>query len=254
VINNPLAFTDPNGYCFLGLCGVVDAIGSFFTNPFHAVQTLLQRVPILGNIIEIAATSICAASFGCAPFVALVAAVTTAAVAGITSGNLGVALKAGLIAGATAGTLQAVGGATGAIAQDLGPVAARLFDIGAHALVGCGASVASGDSCSSGALAAGITSAAGPYINGPDRFACLVENTVLGGAASVAGGGKFANGAVTAAFGYLTSPQAGAGGVDGASSAYAQAIPLPAPVGVLGTAGELLAGICQRPLFFLELA
>jgi hypothetical protein len=31
----------------------------------------------------------------------------------------------------------------------------------------------------------------------------LVENAVLGGAASVAGGGKFANGAITGAFGYM---------------------------------------------------
>jgi hypothetical protein len=31
----------------------------------------------------------------------------------------------------------------------------------------------------------------------------LVENAVIGGAASVAGGGKFANGAITGAFGYM---------------------------------------------------
>jgi RHS repeat-associated protein len=66
VVNNPLAFTDPNGYCFLGLCGVVSAIGSFLTDAFHAVQTQLQRAPIIGNIIEIAAAAICGASFGCA--------------------------------------------------------------------------------------------------------------------------------------------------------------------------------------------
>ena len=62
-------------------------------------------------------------------------------------------------------------------------------------------SVASGSSCGSGALSAG----AGPLINGQNQVAALVENAVLGGAASVAGGGKFANGAVTGAFGYLVS-------------------------------------------------
>ena len=41
----------------------------------------------------------------------------------------------------------------------------------------------------------------------PELVAKLVENSVLGGVASVAGGGKFANGAVTGAFGYLTSPE-----------------------------------------------
>jgi len=40
-------------------------------------------------------------------------------------------------------------------------------------------------------------------INGPNKVAALVENAVLGGVASVAGGGKFANGAITGAFGYL---------------------------------------------------
>jgi hypothetical protein len=54
-----------------------------------------------------------------------------------------------------------------------------------------------------GALSAGITSAAGPFINGPDRIASVAANAVVGGLASVAGGGKFANGAVTGAFGYL---------------------------------------------------
>jgi len=39
----------------------------------------------------------------------------------------------------------------------------------------------------------------------------LVANTVLGGAAAVAGGGKFANGAITAAFGYLFNARGGKG-------------------------------------------
>jgi hypothetical protein len=29
VINNPLALTDPNGYCFLSLCGFGKAISTF---------------------------------------------------------------------------------------------------------------------------------------------------------------------------------------------------------------------------------
>jgi hypothetical protein len=41
------------------------------------------------------------------------------------------------------------------------------------------------------------------------RSSNVISNAVLGGLASVAGGGKFANGAVTGAFGYLFSPQAG---------------------------------------------
>jgi hypothetical protein len=47
-----------------------------------------------------------------------------------------------------------------------------------------------------------------PYQRQSIRFG-LVASSVVGGLASVAGGGKFANGAVTGAFGYLFSPRAG---------------------------------------------
>ena len=78
--------------------------------------------------------------------------------------------------------------------------------------------VANGSSCGSGALSGAVTASAGPLINGQSYGAALVENAVLGGAASVAGGGKFANGAITGAFGYLFNNQAGrtAGGIIGA--------------------------------------
>jgi len=77
------------------------------------------------------------------------------------------------------------------------------FNVAAHALVGCGASVASGGSCQSGALSGGVSAAAGPLTNGPNYARSLVANAVVGGVASVAGGGKFANGAITGAFGYM---------------------------------------------------
>jgi RHS repeat-associated protein len=40
VINNPLAFTDPSGYCFLGLCGSID---QFFTRLFNEAGRILRR-------------------------------------------------------------------------------------------------------------------------------------------------------------------------------------------------------------------
>ncbi len=45
VISNPLALTDTNGYCFLGMCTWGRAISTFF-----------RKFPILGNLLEIAAT------------------------------------------------------------------------------------------------------------------------------------------------------------------------------------------------------
>jgi hypothetical protein len=86
-----------------------------------------------------------------------------------------------------------------------GDPAAYLENVAGHALVGCVSVAASGGSCESGALSAGVSSAAGPFINnGPGlNIGSLVANAALGGAAAVAGGGKFDNGAITAAFGYL---------------------------------------------------
>ena len=55
--------------------------------------------------------------------------------------------------------------------------------------------------------AGAITSAAGPFINHLGSTGSLVANTVVGGLAAVAGGGKFENGAITGAFGYLFNSQ-----------------------------------------------
>ena len=75
--------------------------------------------------------------------------------------------------------------------------------------MGCVSSVASGGGCGSGALSAGVSAAAGPYTNTGNYGANVIVNAVVGGAASVAGGGKFENGAVSGAFGYLVSLEAG---------------------------------------------
>jgi len=103
----------------------------------------------------------------------------------------------------------------------------HLANIAGHALVGCGASVASGGKCGPGALAGGVTSLAGPYIYGLKFEVAVVANAALGCAAAVLGGGKFENGAITGAFGYLFSPHAGEGGTgeggagEGIEGAYA---------------------------------
>jgi hypothetical protein len=136
------------------------------------------------------------------------AAASAAIVTGLSGGNLSQMLRAGVIAGATAFAFYEVGDLT------LGPAhASPAFDspsfnaanyaenVAGHALVGCGAAVANGSSCGSGALSGAVTASAGPLINGQSYGAALAENAVLGGAASVAGGGKFANGAITGAFG-----------------------------------------------------
>jgi hypothetical protein len=150
------------------------------------------------------------------------AAAASAFVAGVTSGSLGAALRAGITSFITAAAFQAVGDLTGGLALDGAPDGghapldfmseAHLFNIAGHALVGCVSAVMGGGKCGPGALSAAAGSFAGPLVgqmfpdpqhNTADLFGGTVASAVVGGVASVAGGGMFANGAVTAAFGYL---------------------------------------------------
>jgi RHS repeat-associated protein len=198
--NNPINFTDPSGYCFLGCFW--QKIGTFLNRTFGAV---FRKFPILGNIFEIAAVALCLGNPVCALPVAFAA---TTFVVGVTSGNLGYALRAGFIAAATATANFGVGDITEGI-EGLG---GAISNVAGHALVGCGSALASGGKCGPAALAGGVSAAATPFIdaqfpdplhNPENLFAGTAISATAGGLASVAGGDKFANGAVTGAFGYL---------------------------------------------------
>jgi len=212
--NDPLAFTDPNGFSWLS---------SFF----HSVANFLSSNSIVRAVVQIAATIILSAIIPASGillsggWLATASAAGGAAIAtGLSGGNLGQVLRSAAIAGATAFGFAVVGSATNAVAgqnfdldaphiQPQFGSEAYAFNVAGHALVGCASAAASGGSCESGALSGGVTAGAGPLINGQNFTTSLVENAVLGGAASVAGGGKFANGAITGAFGYLYNNLAG---------------------------------------------
>jgi hypothetical protein len=138
------------------------------------------------------------------------AAISAAVVTGLSGGNLGQMLKASVIAGATAFAFNMVGDLTGHTPSFGTPAYAE--NIAGHALVGCASSAASGGSCESGALSGAVGSALSPltrdiFPNARTDLGQRIGGTIMeataGGLASVAGGGKFANGTVTAAFGYL---------------------------------------------------
>jgi hypothetical protein len=115
----------------------------------------------------------------------------------------------GLIAAATAVAFYEVGEFTEHNPNPFTSPDKYFENVAGHALVGCASAEASGGKCGPAALAGGITSAAGPFINGKNFALNVVSNAVLGGAAAVAGGGKFENGAVTGAFAYLFNGAAG---------------------------------------------
>lgn len=68
--------------------------------------------------------------------------------------------------------------------------------------MGGATNAAAGDSFKDGFLSAGFSEAAAPFVSGT-RFDRVVQMTIIGGTASTLGGGKFANGAETAAFAYM---------------------------------------------------
>jgi RHS repeat-associated protein len=206
--NDPLAFTDPSGHCFLGCFW--QHIASAITSAVNAVTHFIATNPIVRAVVQIGATVLLNAvlpglglglTVGSLGLAAAAAAGGAAIATGLSAGNLGQILSSAAIAGATAAAFFEVGDLTGHT-PTLG-TAQYAENVAGHALVGCASSAASGGSCESGALSGAVTAAAGPLINGQSFGVALAENAVLGGAASVAGGGKFANGAITGAFGYL---------------------------------------------------
>jgi RHS repeat-associated protein len=192
VYNNPLAYTDPTGYCAICIPTIQPP----------ARLNWLARHSIFGDILRVGITAVCVAiGPACAPFAPLFAFSGSAIVAGLSGGNFTDAMRAGTFAFMSAMAFHSVGDITG---HDPAFGSGRFFaNVAGHAAVGCLMSMASGSSCGSGALSAAVPAFAGPLINKLPFQAALVANSTLGGLASVASGGKFANGAVTAAFGYL---------------------------------------------------
>jgi RHS repeat-associated protein len=204
--NDPLTFTDPSGFSWLS---------NFFHDIAHFFRSIFAN-PIVRAVVQIAITAILSVT----PLGPVLAAAAGAAIiTGLSGGKLADILKAAIIAGVTAFAFSQIGDMTHfhmikisqLTAENLPNFAAN---IAGHAAVGCLSAVASGGSCKAGALAAGAGAAATPLVNEefPDartdlgqRLGGSAVSGVVGGLAAIAGGGKFENGAITAAFGYLSN-------------------------------------------------
>jgi RHS repeat-associated protein len=193
VSNDPLTFTDPSGFTFLS---------NFFNDIGAFVRDLFQI------IIVAILTPVFPAAPAFAAFVA--AAASSALITGVSGGDLNAVIKNAVVAGATAVAFFGVGEATGGLPGFGTPN--YIENVAGHAAVGCVSAVASGGKCGAGALSAATGAAATPLVadvfgNPQGNAAARVEGAtatgIIGGFASVLGGGKFEDGAVTAAFGYL---------------------------------------------------
>jgi len=191
VMNNPLVFTDPSGF------GLFKSIGHFFSQVWHN---------------ELARTAI---SLAVMYFIPFPNPLISSFVGGLIQTG---SVKGGLMGIANAVLSFGVGEITGH-----NPVFGSLDyfeNIAGHAAVGCAMAAVQGGDCGSNALGAGFGAAVSPVT--PKGIAGFVTATTVGGTASVIGGGRFANGAMTAAYGYLYNHN----GSDGSDSSKKFADPM----------------------------
>lgn len=208
---SPMACTDPSGYDWWS--GFRDSV----LKPVLAIVVAVYAPELIGAMMSSSAyaagasTAFATYSGGTAVYATVelttLGTMTSAAVGGfaagaITSGTLEGATKGAFSAALFAGVgdfLNASGSFSGG--TNYGEWSAQ--GIALHSVAGCVTSVTSGGKCGPGALSAAFSQAALPLKSGLDPYSGTFVSAAIGGTASVLGGGKFANGARTAAYGYL---------------------------------------------------
>ena len=192
--NNPLNGTDPSGYIF----SFVVAAAKYVATAVVAHQVhkhVLNKIPVLNAVVGIV---VCAYNaIACASY----SAHSTYA----RTGSLTEAFKDGLIAYAQAETFTAIGKAKYTVTE-------RIL---AHSLAGGVFAELQGGKFGHGFVSAGVTKVLAPLIGsvnskvivgGKDVVQAAVA-AIIGGTVSAVTGGKFSNGAITAAFGNLYNQQ-----------------------------------------------
>jgi RHS repeat-associated protein len=200
VVGNPLTLTDPSGYNWIsrrwkhdvwqnkyGRLALVIA-ASYFASTFMADYLL--------------------AGSSASPFITVSGGLPTSALP-TTLSTLGSATVGA--AGGFAGGLVSSGGDLKSAGQ--GALTGGMFGVvgtwegaanyAGHAGVGCISASLGGGSCARGALAEVVSKGATNSSQGLNDFSKGVVTTLTGGAVSAITGGKFVDGAQTAAFGYL---------------------------------------------------
>ena len=190
VLNNPLAYTDPSGY----------SLWTEVRRPVAAIATAIATWYIVGPYA-----------------LAYVSEAGPPTLAAINAANAFTAAASGFAAGGVAGgniESAVVGAFQGAALSGVGAALdhggeeflseTHYVRIAAHAAIGCAAAGLQGGSCGQGAVGAGFAAFVGPISARMNSFGGeLAVHSIAGGLGSMAAGGKFANGAVTGAFGYL---------------------------------------------------
>jgi len=196
VLNNPLSFTDPSGFFFQSLFKAIGhAVGAVF-RAIGRVFSALLKSSIFRSIVQIAACT-----FGGPPGCAAAAAGLTLA----SGGSIQDAFMAAAFSVASAYIYTEVG--------DFLDGAGAFEQVATHGVVGGALEVAQGGEFHTGFISGAAGKAASVYsrpgtelgnaLGGGTSPARVAFVATVGGTSSVLTGGKFGNGAVTAAFGHL---------------------------------------------------
>jgi RHS repeat-associated protein len=199
-INGPMGCTDPSGLSFIS--DLFDALTDKWYAPPGVKGYIVLRATANTELgYQIGVIAIAAGSYFCTGYAFACNAAGQAAWAGFSGASASDAVKVGVQAGLSTYVNQLIG----TYATDPG------WNTAAHAAWGCAEGELSGGDCGSGARGAFasslISSPDTTYGNPYENVGDLVVNTAIqagvGGLAAVAGGGKFAQGARSAAFAYL---------------------------------------------------
>ncbi|MEO7097751.1 MAG: RHS repeat-associated core domain-containing protein [Luteolibacter sp.] len=237
VMNNPLNMTDPSGFSWISkvFCGfgstwakenwktvvviVVVALVTYLSFGTLSGAATLWGTAILGTTTAAAVGATATAAVGGA-FLGGLAGGLSSALAG---GDLGDVLRGaavGAVQGAiTAGLLHEIspeGGNFGDGKYQAGFNAKTAIHIAGHGVVGGASNAAMGgkfqDGFASAAAGAAAADAGADSFGGADNLSVATRTAaagIIGGTASSLGGGKFANGAYTAAFQHYLNAEAG---------------------------------------------
>ena len=189
VFNNPLALTDPTGFFSLGRA--FKSIGKFLRENWRTIAAI-------GVAIAIPYGGAWIAGMEFSVFATTGIGLASIAAGGFASGLIasGGDLQAGLIGAWTAVAFVGAGNMFGTTLS-AGKVAV-------HGAIGGLSTAVQGGDFGVGFLTSGASVALTGSVDLPENAAVrTAAASVVGGTVSVIGGGKFANGAMTASFGYL---------------------------------------------------
>lgn len=186
---DPMSCTDPSGY--LRLFGHRVLPGLFKNKIFRIVAAVAISYFLMPG------------GYAWGEFGVLGGVTTNPIVQTAISGFAGGAVASGNLSGGLQGAVSAIG------FYGVGELVGGMETFGSamvHGVAGCVSSEINGGKCGPGFLSASFSKAMIP-VTAPmirvDPLAGTVISAVVGGAGALLGGGKFANGALTAAFGYL---------------------------------------------------